>query len=68
MGDAREPRGGSGLAHFLVRLWREKPLGTAGGVVVLGLILVAIFADVLAPTRSMKCTSETCSSRRRPST
>ena len=39
----------TGLAHFLVRLWREKPLGTVGGVVVLALILVAIFADVLAP-------------------
>ena len=39
----------SGLAYFLVRLWREKPLGTAGGVVLLALILVAIFADVLAP-------------------
>ena len=48
MGDAaRTPS--AGLVHFLVRLWREKPLGTAGGVVVLGLILVAIFADVLAP-------------------
>ena len=40
---------GDALVHFLVRLWREKPLGTVGGVVVLGLILVAIFADVLAP-------------------
>ncbi len=49
MGDAREQGGRSGLAHFLVRLWREKPLGTAGGVVLLALILVAIFADVLAP-------------------
>ena len=39
----------TGLARFLVRLWREKPLGTVGGVVVLALILVAIFADVLAP-------------------
>jgi len=48
-GGPRERGGGSGLAHFLVRLWREKPLGTAGGVVVLALILVAIFADVLAP-------------------
>ena len=38
-----------GLAYFLVRLWREKPLGAAGGVVVLALILVAIFGDVLAP-------------------
>ena len=43
-----------GLAHFLVRLWREKPLGGVGGVVVLALVLVAIFADVLAPIRSMK--------------
>ncbi len=48
MNDATGPRR-AGLAYFLVRLWREKPLGTAGGVVVLGLILVAIFADVLAP-------------------
>ena len=40
---------GDGLARFVVRLWREKPLGAAGGVVVLALILVAIFADVLAP-------------------
>ena len=49
MGDPREQGGHSGLAHFLVRLWREKPLGAIGGVVVLALILVAIFADVLAP-------------------
>ena len=49
MGDPREQGGRSGLAHFLVRLWREKPLGAIGGVVVLALILVAIFADVLAP-------------------
>ena len=46
---AGEARRRSGLAHFLARLWREKPLGSVGGVVVLALILVAIFADVLAP-------------------
>ena len=46
---AGEARRRSGLAHFLVRLWREKPLGSVGGVFVLALILVAIFADVLAP-------------------
>ena len=36
-------------ADFFTRLWREKPLGTACGIVVLILILVAIFADVLTP-------------------
>ena len=39
----------AGLADFFVRLVREKPLGTASGIVVLLLILVSIFADVLAP-------------------
>ena len=37
------------LVDFLVRLVREKPLGTASGIVILLLILVSIFADVLAP-------------------
>jgi peptide/nickel transport system permease protein len=46
---SNEPKRRSGLADFFVRLWTEKPLGTASGVVVLILILVAIFADVLAP-------------------
>ena len=44
-----EPKRRAGLADFFIRLWREKPLGTAGGIIVLLLILVAIFADVLAP-------------------
>ena len=34
---------------FFSRLWREKPLGMACGMIVLLLIFVAIFADVLAP-------------------
>ena len=38
-----------GLADFFFRLVREKPLGAASGIVVLLLILVSIFADVLAP-------------------
>ena len=38
-----------GLADFFIRLWKESPLGTACGIIVLLLILVAIFADVLAP-------------------
>ena len=38
-----------GWLIFFIRLVREKPLGTACGIIVLILILVAIFADVLAP-------------------
>ena len=37
------------LADFVIRLLKEKPLGTVGGIITLMLILVAIFADVLAP-------------------
>ena len=37
------------LTDLFLRLVREKPLGTVGGVIVLLLVLVAIFADVLAP-------------------
>ena len=36
---------------FLSRLWREKPLGTIGGIITLILILVSIFTDFLAPYR-----------------
>ena len=43
------PKRRSRLAAFLIRLVKEKLLGTAGGVVILILIFVAIFADVLAP-------------------
>jgi peptide/nickel transport system permease protein len=35
--------------HFVVRLFREKPLGAAGGVVFVLFLLCGIFADVLAP-------------------
>jgi len=37
------------LVDVLVRLVREKPLGTAGAVIVLILLLTGIFADLLAP-------------------
>ena len=37
------------FADFFGRLWREKPLGIASGIVISILILLAIFADVLAP-------------------
>jgi len=45
----RHARRHAGLADFYVRLVREKPLGAASGIVVLLLILVSVFADVLAP-------------------
>jgi len=41
----RRPR----LADFFIRLVKEKPLGTAGGIIVLLLLFTGIFADVLAP-------------------
>ena len=41
----RRPR----LAEFFIRLVRDKPLGTACGIIVLILMLVAIFADFLMP-------------------
>ena len=44
MTDARGP-----FADFFGRLWRQKPLGIASGIVILILILLAIFADALAP-------------------
>ena len=38
-----------GPANVLKRLWKEKPFGIISGVIVLLLILIAIFADFLAP-------------------
>jgi len=35
--------------EFFSRLVKEKPLGTLGGVIVLSLLVVGIFADILAP-------------------
>ena len=46
---ASEPKRRAGLAYFFVRLVKEKPLGTACGIIILILIFVAIFAHVLAP-------------------
>ncbi len=46
---ASAPKRRSRLADFFTRLVKEKPLGTVSGIIILILILVAIFADVLAP-------------------
>ena len=45
MNDKRRSR----FADFFIRLPREKPLGTFGGLIVLVFLVVAIFADRLAP-------------------
>ena len=37
------------FVDVLIRLVKEKPLGTVGGVIVLVLFLVGVFADILAP-------------------
>ena len=39
----------NGVIRFVVRLFREKPLGAAGGVIFILFMLCGIFADVLAP-------------------
>ena len=46
-----EPKRRGRFADFFIRLLKEKPLGIACGMIILLLILVAIFADVLAPYR-----------------
>ena len=46
---AAEPKRHSFLVDVLIRLVREKPLGTVGAVIVLVLFLTGIFADLLAP-------------------
>jgi len=37
------------LVDFLIRLVKEKPLGTVGGIITLLLLLVGIFANFIAP-------------------
>ena len=44
-----EPKRRGWFANFFIRLVKEKPLGTFGGIILLLLILVALFADVLVP-------------------
>ena len=44
-----EPKRHGRLADFFISLWKEKPLGTVCGMIVLLFIVVAVFAEVLAP-------------------
>ena len=45
----KEAKRRSPFADFFIRLVREKPLGTVGGVIVLLMLFTGIFADLLAP-------------------
>lgn len=44
-----EPKRRHWFADVFIRLFKEKPLGAAGAVVTIILVVVAIFADVIAP-------------------
>ena len=48
-GRVAETKRHSALVGFVIRLVKEKPLGTAGGIITLLLLLTGIFADFLAP-------------------
>ena len=39
----------SKLLELVIRLWKEKPLGTVGAILTMLLLLVAIFAPIIAP-------------------
>ena len=45
----KEPKRHSFLVDLLIRLWKEKPLGTVGLFIVVILLFTGIFADFLAP-------------------
>jgi peptide/nickel transport system permease protein len=47
--ERKETRRRSFLVDLIIRLVREKPLGTVGGIIVLLLLFAGIFADLLAP-------------------
>ena len=48
-GKVAERKRHSAPINFLIRLVKEKPLGTVGAIITLLLLLVGIFADFLAP-------------------
>ena len=50
------PKRRSRLADFFIRLVKEKPLGTASGIIILILIFVAIFAMFWRLIHTGKCT------------
>ena len=49
MAEIAGPKRHSFLVDLVIRLVKEKPLGTVGGVIVLVMLLAGIFADFVAP-------------------
>jgi len=49
IGTTVEPKKRSPLVLFLTRLFKQKPLGAIGGIIVLLLLLVSVSADLIAP-------------------
>ena len=47
--EAAPPARHGAFTSFLLRLGREKPLGTVGGIIFLAFLIVGIFANFLAP-------------------
>ncbi len=54
-GKAAERKKHSWLVAFLIRLVKEKPLGTVAGIITLLLLFTGIFADFLAPYGMNEC-------------
>ena len=48
-----EPKRRSAPVDFLVRLVKEKPLGTLGAIITLLLLFTCVFAGVLAPVAGL---------------
>jgi len=57
-GRVTETKRHSWLVDFFIRLVREKPLGTVGGVITLLLLFTGIFAELLAPYGMNELTGE----------
>ncbi len=49
IGELARAKGRSVFGEFFPRLIKEKPLGTVGAVITLGLLFAGVFADFLAP-------------------
>jgi peptide/nickel transport system permease protein len=49
MAEIAEPKRHSLLVNLVIRLVKEKPLGTVGGVIFLAMFFTGIFADFIAP-------------------
>lgn len=49
MAEIAEPKRHSLLVNLVIRLVKEKPLGTVGGVIFLAMFFVGIFANFIAP-------------------